>query len=305
MVCRILVADDSSTIQKVIRIGLSSIPNDIRSVSSMTEAIRAVETAPVDLIIAGAGLPGVSTANDFIKLLEHAGRVPIIVLIGSYDVVRESDLRSAGIQHIMKKPFPPGDLTRIVGDLVPNLKVDAPSLENQGKIPTVKEFAAPSWNMPPPGGFINDPAMISQSMPQPIPDASPYGGISSFDLGESFPPSTVPPQPQIEPDRKGRPAFDLNSQELPVTPSVSAPLREQASKIADRPPPSADQPGNSSRVSGMSAAVEAFVLNELPPLVDRAVERYCIEHFKHVAREALTAELRRLAEEKARFLVDQ
>jgi hypothetical protein len=55
----------------------------------------------------------------------------------------------------------------------------------------------------------------------------------------------------------------------------------------------------------MSAAVEAFVLNELPPLVDRAVERYCIEHFKHVAREALTAELRRLAEEKARFLVDQ
>jgi DNA-binding response OmpR family regulator len=136
MVCRILVADDSSTIQKVIRIGLSSVPNDIRSVSSMTEAMRAVETAPVDLIIAGAGLPGVSTANDFIKLLEHAGRVPIIILIGSYDVVREADLRSAGIQHIMKKPFPPGDLTRIVAELAPNLKMETPNLESPVKAPT-------------------------------------------------------------------------------------------------------------------------------------------------------------------------
>jgi hypothetical protein len=69
--------------------------------------------------------------------------------------------------------------------------------------------------------------------------------------------------------------------------------------------PSVASQSSRNQVSGMSAAVEAFVLNELPPLVDRAVERYCIEHFKHVAREALTAELRRLAEEKARFLVDQ
>jgi CheY-like chemotaxis protein len=305
MVCRILVADDSSTIQKVIRIGLSSVPNDIRSVSSMTEAMRAVETAPVDLIIAGAGLPGVSTANDFIKLLEHAGRVPIIILIGSYDVVREADLRSAGIQHIMKKPFPPGDLTRIVAELAPNLKMETPNLESPVKAPTGKDFIPPTWNMPPPGGILNDPAMISQSMPQPIPDASPYGAISSFDLAESLPPPTIPPQPQIEPDRKGRPAFDLNSQELPVTPSVPSPLREPASKAPDRTANLADQQGSSSRVTGMSAAVEAFVLNELPPLVDRAVERYCLEHFKHVAREALTAELRRLAEEKARFLVDQ
>jgi CheY-like chemotaxis protein len=305
MVCRILVADDSSTIQKVIRIGLSSIPNDIRSVGSMTEAMRAVESTPVDLIIVGAGLPGVSTANDFIKLLEHAGRVPIIVLIGSYDVVREADLRSAGIQHIMKKPFPPGDLTRIVAELTPQLKAQTPSHESSVKLPTGQNFTGPNWNMPPPGGILNDPAMISQSMPQPIPDASPYGAISSFDLGERLPPATIPPQPQIEPDRKGRPAFDLNSQELPVTPSPTSHLREQPAKVVDRSPPLADQQGSSSRVTGMSAAVEAFVLNELPPLVDRAVERYCIEHFKHVAREALTAELRRLAEEKARFLVDQ
>jgi hypothetical protein len=55
----------------------------------------------------------------------------------------------------------------------------------------------------------------------------------------------------------------------------------------------------------MSAAVETFVRDELPSLVDRAVERYCADHFKTIARDVLTAELRRLAEEKARYLVDQ
>jgi hypothetical protein len=51
--------------------------------------------------------------------------------------------------------------------------------------------------------------------------------------------------------------------------------------------------------------MESLVRDELPVLVDRAVERYCAEHFRGIAREVLTAELRRLAEEKARYLVDQ
>jgi hypothetical protein len=58
-------------------------------------------------------------------------------------------------------------------------------------------------------------------------------------------------------------------------------------------------------VAGVSAALANMVREELPVLVDRAVERYCAEHFRDVAREVLTNEIRRLAEEKARYLVDQ
>jgi hypothetical protein len=43
---------------------------------------------------------------------------------------------------------------------------------------------------------------------------------------------------------------------------------------------------------------------DLPELVRRVVEDYCDRHFKSLAREFIASELRRLADEKARHLVD-
>jgi hypothetical protein len=43
---------------------------------------------------------------------------------------------------------------------------------------------------------------------------------------------------------------------------------------------------------------------QLPALVREAVEAYCERHFKSLAREVIAAELRRLADDKARHLVD-
>jgi CheY-like chemotaxis protein len=300
MVRRILVADDSSTIQKVIKIGLANLPNEIRSVSSLMEATKFAQPGQFDLIIAGAGLPGVSAASDFKKLSEQAGSVPLIILMGSYDAVREPELRAAGIQMIMKKPFPPGDLTRMVQDLVGDR-------EPKGTASPANN-APNQWDLPKFSSPAPDHASIARSIPEAIPENMPFGSVSAFDLGAGpgASGSSAPPVPEVEPARKGRPAFDLGANDVPPAVSNSAMFSEGQPPQADelRRPSVASQ-SSRNQVSGMSAAVEAFVLNELPPLVDRAVERYCIEHFKHVAREALTAELRRLAEEKARFLVDQ
>ena len=315
MVCRILVADDSSTIQKVIKIGLASLPNDIRSVSSLADALRAAQPGQLDLIIAGAGLPGVGAAVDFKKLSEQAGGIPVIVLIGSYDAVREVDLRSAGINQIMKKPFPPGDLTKMVQDLVGGRRPAEAMGRFENQMSENPAFSAPLSNLEvrgsrvpdSPSGLASfDPGQIAQSIPEAIPQTFPYGSISSFDLGQQDGSTTIiPPIPDVEPARKGRPAFDLGNQDEktgPRQPAFPDKISLTPADNALRAPPAQV---SSSQVSGMSAAVETFVRNELPALVDRAVERYCIEHFKQIAKEALTAELRRLAEEKARFLVDQ
>lgn len=317
MVRRILVADDSSTIQKVIKIGLANLPTEIRSVSSLMEAMKHAQPGQFDIIIAGAGLPGVSAATDFKKLSDQAGGIPLIILMGSYDAVREADLRACGIQMLMKKPFPPGDLTRMVQDVAgergpnsPELNTRSPS--NQPPVsPSPKASSGSGGQINqsvPPSVFEPERSSISGSIPEAIPDNLPFGSLSAFELGITGSLSDIPPVPEVEPSRKGRPAFDLgnnhfepsNSAQLsPIEETQRSEVKEQKNFAAP-----AGQSGRS-QVAGMSAAVEAFVLNELPPLVDRAVERYCIEHFKQVAREALTTELRRLAEEKARFLVDQ
>ena len=320
MVCRILVADDSSTIQKVIRIGLAAIQADIKSAGSLIEATKSVDQGPLDLIIADAGLPGISTAGDFIKLVERAGNVPLIILMGSYEAVRESDLRSVGITHIIKKPFPPNELPLLVQELTGAGKTPpapkGPSAPISG-IPSFPEAASlplnpPSFSLSDEGPSVPDVTTLRQSTPQ--------GGLPSFLLEEDHSPGGAPPFPEVEPARKGRPAFE--SRQPDSSPPRASFAQQVGSSGSGESQPSSDffggksfgaSPGSTSSPSfpqphtnaGLSAAVEAFVRDELPALVDRAVERYCVEHFKGVAREVLTAELRRLAEEKARYLVDQ
>jgi CheY-like chemotaxis protein len=309
MVCRILVADDSSTIQKVIKIGLAGIPNEIRAVGSLIEATKASDPGQLDLIIADAGLPGISTATDFVKLAETAGGLPIIVLMGSYDSVRESDLRAVGITNIVKKPFPPGDLAQLVQDIIWSKATQQGSFD-QGAAQSRQGAPQPFSNV------ASGPAQslahaITQPFAHSIPQSIPMAGLPSFSLGDDPPLGSNLPAPEIEPGRKGRPAFDLGADsrfvESPFGGSdagaQTSPTNPVAAGGARQPSPPVQSSG--SQASGLSAAVEALVRNELPTLVDRAVERYCVEHFKSAAREALTAELRRLAEEKARYLVDQ
>ena len=320
MVCRILVADDSSTIQKVIRIGLAAIQADIKSAGSLVEATKSVDQGPLDLIIADAGLPGISTAGDFIKLVERAGNVPLIILMGSYEAVRESDLRSVGITHIIKKPFPPNELPLLVQELTGAGKTPpapkGPSAPMSG-IPSFPEAASLPLN--PPSFSLSDEGP-SAAETTTLRQSTPLSGPPSFLLEEDHSPGGAPPFPEVEPARKGRPAFESRQPE-PSTPRASF-AQQVGSSGSGESQPSSDffggksfgaSPGSSSSPSfpqphtnaGLSAAVEAFVRDELPALVDRADERYCVDHFKGVAREVLTAELRRLAEEKARYLVDQ
>lgn len=302
MVCRILVADDSATIQKVIRIGLAAVPSDIKAAGSYVEALKVIEQGTLDLIIADAGLPGVSIAGDFKKLSERAGQIPIIILMGSYEAVRESDLRAVGLTHIIKKPFPPSELPQLVQNLTgfpQRVSTQAPKTA-----PTTTEqdqgFTVPI--LPIEGRAIGKEATVMRQ-------STSSAGLPLFPLGDDDAASGPPPTPEVEPARKGRPAFEAPSLDavagrsaLPTTPQ-SPGMQPAASSVARAGQPQVPVMPNTN--AGLSAAVEAFVRDELPALVDRAVERYCVENFKSVAREVLTAELRRLAEEKARYLVDQ
>lgn len=311
MVCRILVADDSSTIQKVIKIGLAALQTEIKSAGSHLEANKIVDQGPLDLIIADAGLPGISTAADFVKLTERAGGIPLIILMGSYEAVKEADLRAVGISHIIKKPFPPGELPKLVGELTATAKVPAPQIPSAPAAPTTGLPRAGVGDVP---SFLlaDEAEAIAESRATSKPPSS-MASIPVFSMGDDGLTGAVPPIPEVEPSRKGRPAFDdtpasESPLSKPLTPASKPSFAGQGAAPTFSPPmasPSQPPGGQAATHAGLSAAVEAFVRDELPTLVDRAVERYCVEHFKGLAREVLTAELRRLAEEKARYLVDQ
>ena len=134
MTCRILIADDSTPIQKVIKIAFSKYAVEILTAGSLVEAIRESERARPDLVIADASLPGVSAASDFTRLLGKSQGAAMIILMGTYDSVRDADLRAAGLESILKKPFDAMDLLEASERMIPGkLKATGSSLnQNTG-----------------------------------------------------------------------------------------------------------------------------------------------------------------------------
>jgi len=150
-----------------------------------------------------------------------------------------------------------------------------------------------------------------------------------------------PPPPLTDEARKGRPAFSLSDLEQPKAKSEqhrneqlsrdsvfteSGELVGEPPSVA--PPPQATGgeanlppvPSHTSRatpnvdgsaldefkpnIREVRSEIERFVRQELHQLVSKLLNEYCAEHFDQLAREVIQAELRRLADEKARHLVD-
>jgi CheY-like chemotaxis protein len=120
---RILVADDSSTIQKVIKIAFSRLKIDIVEASSFLESISALSARSgtdkmPDMIIVDASLPGARSPADFRRLSDDCNGAPVLLLIGSYEAVNEDDFRAAGFTNFLKKPFESSDIVAVAEQLL-------------------------------------------------------------------------------------------------------------------------------------------------------------------------------------------
>ncbi len=129
-------------------------------------------------------------------------------------------------------------------------------------------------------------------------------GMPAFGDSPSAPPSgfTPPPPPPSESSKPASGRF-ATTEIRPPAPAVKG----TAPKI--KPPEvSADEPTIPPIPANVSVDTEGsiaqIVAQSLPNLVQEAVEDYCNRHFKSLAKEVITSELRRLADEKARHLVD-
>lgn len=305
MPCRILVADDSTPIQKVIRIAFSKYHVDIVTAGSLAEAMKEAERTKPEFVIVDASLPGISTGSDFSKLVSKTANAAIVVLMGTYDSVREADIRSAGLSTILKKPFDAMELLEASEKLLPGrLKPAVGSGFTKENILPSAPASAHRATMPGIPSFLLDEEPLSSSSPSVESKLDlAKKGLPAFNRSQQSPP--VPPRVPIPSPKMPEPTANAAAEPPPLQTAARAPVIgtfELSGKTAEV---TSEGSGLRPSAPAIAAAVEDFLRKELPALVDRAVERYCNEHFKGIAREVLTAELRRLAEEKARYLVDQ
>src|SRR5689334_17467047 len=102
---RILLADDSVTIQKVIELTFMDEDYEVRAVSNGDEAIQALPEVDPDVVIADVHMPGANGYEVCRRAKAMKPEMPVLLLVGTFEPFDEAQARAAGANSFLKKPF--------------------------------------------------------------------------------------------------------------------------------------------------------------------------------------------------------
>jgi CheY-like chemotaxis protein len=218
MAKKILLADDSITIQKVIELTFSDEDFDVITVGNGRLALERLPEVRPDIVLCDIIMPekdGYEVCEQ-IKSNPAWSHVPVLLLTGAFEPFDQERASRAGYDGSLAKPFEPETLIAKVKDLLARAPARPPSsappaVVSAAPVPTVVPFARPAM-VPPPVAAV--------------PPPSPLGG--GFISDEPFPEIDEPPSAPVSHARPPDPAV----------PSVSplAALSEEESAMLSAPP---------------------------------------------------------------------
>ena len=106
---KLLLADDSVTIQRVIELTFADEDIDVVSVSDGFRAIEAISRDTPDIVLADVSMPekdGYAVAS-FVKGDPRSAHVPVVLLTGAFEPLDESRAETIGCDAVLVKPFEP------------------------------------------------------------------------------------------------------------------------------------------------------------------------------------------------------
>src|SRR6202047_4254248 len=115
---RILLADDSVTIQKVIELTFMDDDYEVRAVGNGDEALAMLTALTVDFVIAAVHRPGASGYEVCRRSKQLRPEVPVLLLVGTFEPFDEAQARESGADSYLKKPFDSQELLGRVHELL-------------------------------------------------------------------------------------------------------------------------------------------------------------------------------------------
>jgi CheY-like chemotaxis protein len=228
---KILLADDSITIQKVIELTFSDEDFEVVTVGNGRMAIEKVQEVRPDLVLCDIIMPEKDGYEvcDFIKKNAATAHIPVLLLTGAFEPFDQERASRVGCDGFLAKPFEPQTLIAKVKELL-NQGRPAAARPAAAAAPYAPAYAPPAYTPPAPTPV---PSPSTSKAPQPAHYAPPSPAAS-----EAF----VPDEPQ---DLYG--SVDPEEDALtPVTPEESATLRGSAglgeSEFGTWSPPTVEVP---------------------------------------------------------------
>jgi CheY-like chemotaxis protein len=138
---KLLLADDSATIQKVIDLTFADEGVRVVAVGSGREAIDQLLEVEPDIVLADVFMPSPNGYEvcEYVKTNEKLKHIPVVLLVGSFEPFDEAEARRVGADDILTKPF--SSIRRLI-DRVGALVTSPPPVEKErptAELPKVEE----------------------------------------------------------------------------------------------------------------------------------------------------------------------
>lgn len=148
MALRVLLADESATIKKVIQLALQDFGVEVKSVPVGLDVLPVAKSFRPDVVFIDVLLTkrnGYEVCHD-LKQDPELKKIPVILMWSGFMELDQGKVLSSGVDRSIEKPFDPEQLRAVVKELVPHLQTNI--LSSYLKFPDRPEFV----EQPRPGG---------------------------------------------------------------------------------------------------------------------------------------------------------
>ncbi len=127
MAHKLLLADDSATIQRVVELTFANEDIDVVAVGDGERAIEVIERAAPDIILADVRMPGKNGYDvaSFVRSDPARARIPVVLLTGAFEPLDEARCEAIGRPEVLVKPFDPRHVLGKVRELLDLPAADA------------------------------------------------------------------------------------------------------------------------------------------------------------------------------------
>ena len=151
MTHKLLLADDSVTIQRVIELTFADEDIDVTTVGDGQLAIDRLDADPPDIILADIDMPkrdGYEVAA-YVKSRPRLAHIPVVLLTGAFEPIDQARAAAAGSSDVLAKPFEPQMVINRVKELLGRKRPD-----EDGSLASLEASlaAAPPQTGPQPAG---------------------------------------------------------------------------------------------------------------------------------------------------------
>ena len=209
---KILLADDSITIQKVVELTFSDGDYEVSAVNNGAKAIQKLSEMRPDIILSDIIMPEKNGYEvcEYVKSHPEYRNIPVVLLTGTFEPFDPDRAEKAGCDAVVTKPFESQSLIHKVEELI-----------SQAKSAINATAAVPLPTMPPPAPAPEPEPAPSPWMEETTPTAPPSDASPFTTSGGSFP---LPPMDSFthSPDIFGAAPAPQSTTEMPFdTPSES------------------------------------------------------------------------------------